>query len=137
MLVHYPARRLSCHRRTGEHCDKPVWTSKLGHYLPETRSTNSVEGLCKINKGGFRDPVLFLAILLELSSCKDHVHCASTSAEATLTLREMSLSEVFYEAVEEDSGQDLASSGQQRYTPVIVTGLAVTFVCKGVQWRHP
>ena len=53
--------------------------------------------------------VVFLAILLELSSCKDHVHCASTSAEATLTLREMSLLEVLYEAVEEDSGEDLAT----------------------------
>ena len=68
-----------------------------------------------------------MALLLELSICKDHAHCASTSTEATLTLREMSLFEVLYEAVEEDSGEDLASYGQQRYTPVIVAGLALIF----------
>ena len=68
-----------------------------------------------------------MALLLELSICKNHVHCASTSTEATLTLREMSLFEVLYEAVEEDSGEDLASYGQQRYTPVIVAGLALIF----------
>ena len=39
----------------------------------------------------------------------------------------MSLFEVLYETIEEDSGEDLASYGLQRYTPVIVAGLAVTF----------
>lgn len=67
------------------------------------------------------DPVLFLALLVELSSCINHVHCAFTSVEATLTLRiEMSLFKVLYEAVKEESSEDLASYGKQRYTPVIV-----------------
>lgn len=68
-----------------------------------------------------------MALFPELSSCKDSVHCACASAEATLTLKEMSLFEVLYEAVEEDSNKDLASYGQQRYTPVIVAGLGITF----------
>ena len=96
-----------------------------------------LKAFVRSTKVGLEVPVLFLALLLELSSCKDYVHYASTSAEASLTLREMSLLEVLYEAVEEDSDEDLASSGQQRYTPVIFTGLADTFLYKGVQWRHP
>ncbi|KAL9964442.1 hypothetical protein ACROYT_G028086 [Oculina patagonica] len=37
----------------------------------------------EINKDGLEVHVLFLALLLELSSCKDHVCCASTSTKAT------------------------------------------------------
>lgn len=40
---------------------------KRGHYIQETLATNSltVEGLCKISRGGVEDvPVLFLELLL-------------------------------------------------------------------------
>lgn len=115
MLLH-PARRPSCHRRPGEHCDKPVWTYKLGLIFQRPSLLTVPKAFVGSTKVSLEVPVLFLALLLELSSCKDHVHYASTSAEASLTLREMSLLEVLYEAVDEDSGEDLASSGQQRYT---------------------
>ena len=66
--------------------DEPCWAAVLRHYSPQTLSTNSVEGLGQIDKGGVQVIVLFLTLLLQLPGSKHHVDSPAILPEATLAL---------------------------------------------------
>lgn len=70
--------------------------------------------------------MLFHTLLLELTSSKDHVSAPSTRTEAALALREEALLQVLQQTVEQDTGQDLACYGQEEYSSVVITGLAIS-----------
>ena len=71
--------------------------------------------------------MLFHAFLLKFAGSEYHVCGSSTCTVATLALREKSMLEMVQQAVQEDTGQDLASYGQEVYASVVVVGLAITF----------
>ena len=95
--------------------------------FPESLPTDCIEGLGQVNEGRIEVTLLFHTFLLELTGGKDRVGGSSTCAEAALTLREVTLFQVIQQAVEYDTGQDLACYGQDGYSSVVVAGLAVSF----------
>ena len=55
------------------HGDTLLWVSILGHGLPPTFSTDSVEGLGQVDAGGAHVNVLLLALFLQLPCSERHV----------------------------------------------------------------
>ena len=64
------------------HGDKLPWAAVIWHDLPQTFSTDSVEGLAQVDVD--RVNVLFLAFLLQLPGRKHHVDCPALFPESTL-----------------------------------------------------
>ena len=90
--------------------DELGWATKLSHDFPQTFPADSVKNLGQAHKGGIESMVLFLAFLLELACCKNHVHRTSPLAEPALALREQALFQVGDKAVQHQSGKDFASN---------------------------
>ena len=68
------------------HCYESGWTANRGHDFPESITTNCVK-----SKRLVYIYILFLAFLLKLCCCEDHVYCLSVFSESTLTFWDKSL----------------------------------------------
>ena len=66
--------------------NKFLGASILCHDSPKAISADSVKGLGQINIGGVQVSILFLTLLLELSSSKHHVNSPTFLLEPTLAL---------------------------------------------------
>ena len=61
------------------HGDTLPWASVLGHDLPQTFSTNSVEGLGQVDLGGEKVSILFPTFFLQLPTANTMVVVCSLS----------------------------------------------------------
>ena len=69
------------------HCYELGRTAKLRHNFPKTLLTDCIKCFGKVNKGHVEVHVLFLAFLLKLPCCDDHVNCSSVLSESSLAFR--------------------------------------------------
>ena len=67
------------------HSYKPGWTAKLCHNFPKPITTDCFKCFGKVDKGHVAVYSVYLAFLLELPSCKEHVCCSSVLPKSTLT----------------------------------------------------
>ena len=66
------------------HCYKFGRTAKLCHNFSKSLTTDCVKCFGKVDKGHVEVHILFLAFLLKLSCCEDHVYCSSVFLESAL-----------------------------------------------------
>ena len=63
-----------------------------------------MEGLGKVDEDSIQFTLLFTTLFLYLSGCKNHVHGATATPEATLTLwKDVVVTDVFGETVENNA----------------------------------
>ena len=75
---------------------------------PNSLTTYCGKSFCKVDKGHVEVHILFLAFLLKLSCCEDHVYCSSVFPESTLAFwQEHWLFKVFIQSIQHDSSKDL------------------------------
>ena len=106
--------------------DELFGATELGHDVSEAVPTDRIERLGQVNEGGVEVLVLLNALLLQLAGGKDHVNRSSTCAEAALALRREVLLQVKKQAIEQNTGQDIPSNGEEGDPAMVVTGLAVS-----------
>ena len=66
------------------YCCESGWRAKLCHNFPKSITTDCVKCFGMVHKGHVEVHILFLAFLLKLSCCEDHVCCFSVLPESTL-----------------------------------------------------
>ena len=66
------------------HCYELGRTVKLRHNFPKTLTTDYIKCFGKVNKRHVEVHVPFLAFVLKLPCCEDHVSCSSVLSESTL-----------------------------------------------------
>jgi len=106
-------------------CDESARAAEFLHDLPKAFPADRIEGLGQVNEGRVEVVMLFHALLLELTSSKDHITGPTTHTEATLALREVALLQVLQQVVQQDTGQDLACYRQEGYSSVVIACLAI------------
>jgi len=58
-----------------------------------------------MNESSTQFTLLFMALLLKLTSCENHVHGATAALEATLTLcKDVVFTDVLFESIKNDTG---------------------------------
>ena len=58
--------------------------AKLRHNIPKTLTIYHIKCFGKVNKDNVEVPFLFLAFLMKLPCCEDHVNCSPVRTESTL-----------------------------------------------------
>ena len=84
--------------------DEFVGAAKLAHDFPQSVSSDCVESIGEIHKGGVEVTVLFHTLFLKLAGGKYHVDRSLTCAEEALALREATLLQMVEVAVEQHAG---------------------------------
>jgi len=71
-------------RKKPDHGDQDLRASKLLKNQPQSRSVNRVKCFGQVNETCIQVFIFLSAFLLDLTCCKDHIHCSSLWAKATV-----------------------------------------------------